>query len=117
MLGSTWALLNLVLCFVGAVFAIAIMMAARLLTNTRGFSDDTSAADFAQLKAEEKQNRNRLLLFLAIPFLAIVSILIFIFTQDMMLEVVVADFWTPVHAVIIAAEVICSIFAFRKRKS
>jgi len=112
--GKHWALWNLILSIAGAL--LAIMIGVRVLIKRRKENDEE---DYEGAQAEtngEKQKRSRLLLILAIPFFAIIAIILFIITQDMTRPMIPVDYWTLAHAILFLGGVISYIFAYKKEK-
>jgi len=110
---STWALWNLILSIAGAI--LALMMGIRILLSKKRDSDGYGGIYDAAEEDEDRKN-NKLLLVLAIPFLAIIAIIIFILSQDMRQSMTTVDWWTLVHITLFIAGLLSYIFAFKRRK-
>jgi len=115
---NSWALWNLILSIAGAV--LALLMCVRFLLNKKREDEEVEhqsldfSIDMEEDEEEEKKKRGRILMILAIPFLAILAIIIFIFTQDMRLPMVMVDWWTLVHVILFIGGLLCYIFAYKK---
>ena len=110
-----WALLNLILSI--ASLTLVIMIGFRFLTlkTTEWFDDKHAETHYETEEEAKKAKRIRIIVMLAVPFLAIVSMILFLLTQDMSLVMVIIDWWTPVHLALFIAALICYAFAFRRR--
>jgi len=118
---GSWALWNLILSIAGAI--LALMIGIRVLIKKRqeehedientGLSDIRTSDEYAE---DEKQNRSRLLLILAIPILAIVGCFLFFLTQDMRLPMTMIDRWTLAHGILLVGGIISYILAYRQDK-
>jgi len=101
-----WALVNLILCIIGALYAIMTIIRVRRRKRDEaelGLANDTE---------EGKKRRSVLLIVMSV--MAISSIILFILTQDMRLQVVFLDRWTIFNALILYAEIIIAKLAFGK---
>ena len=108
--GRSWALLNLILCLAGVL--LAILMGIRILLNNR-------RKEYKKKNGkthEVDRYHGRLLLMLLVPFLAIVGVILFYLTQDMSLSIVLLDWWTPLHILLLVDGLLSYIFAFKRRK-
>jgi len=110
-----WALLNLILSLAGVV--LAMIMGIRLLVQKRyDFNDNKQAETHYESEEAKKAKRTRLLLILMVPILAIAALILFLFTQDMRLLMVMVDWWTIAHLLLFAVSLLSYIFAFRRIK-
>ena len=120
--GNYWALWNLILSIAGTVFAL--MIGIRVLTKkrqNRGYggyarqmsenADATAYTSDTAARAKESKRRNRLLIF-ATPLLAMLGIILFIFTQDMSRQMTMTDMWTFAHMVLLAGGIVSYILAY-----
>lgn len=92
---DTWALVNLLLAVVGAI--LALMAVVRTIVR-------------------KKYEEQKPLLMISTIVAALVGILLFIFTQDMNLAMALVDEWTILNGLLIVAEVVMIVFAFRTMK-
>jgi len=111
--GNAWALWNLIISIAGVV--MAIMMGIRILMKKRREKYDSKDGE-ALFEDDEKTKRNRFMLILAVPFLAVAGINLFILTQNIRLIMILIDLWTPVHIILFTGEVLCYVFAFKRKK-
>jgi len=109
--GQSWALWNLILSVIGAI--LAIIMGIRVLIKKRHKKDEDEYDRLMDVERGERE-RSRLALILSIPILAIIGIVIFILTQDMRLPMVMTDWWTLLHAILVAVGALANFFAYRK---
>jgi len=111
-----WALLNLILSLAGVTLTIMIFI--RYLSKIAfDFIDNRRAETHYETEEEAKKaDRSRLLLIFLVPTLALISLILFILTQDMRLIMVMIDWWTPLHLALFVAALVSYIFAFRRRK-
>jgi alternate signal-mediated exported protein len=108
---DTWALLDLMLAIAGVLLAIIILIAAsRRRKNDK--DDETYYEETGEYRAEQKKTRKVFLIGTAVA--SIVSIILFVLTQDMRLPMVLVDVWTIVFAVILAVEIVLSKLTFPK---
>jgi len=72
-------------------------------------------------REDGNDNYGKMSLVFAIPLLALISMLIFILTQDMqnmnLNGLSVADGWTAVHGTLFTGELLCYTFAYKKTKT
>jgi len=117
----TWAFVNLILSLAGAIVAI-IMGISVLLKSRRERTEETHEETHKVTHNEtnkdknEKTKRGRPLLIILTPILAIIGLILFILTQDMSHPMTLIDWWTPLHLLLLADEILCSIFAFKRGK-
>jgi uncharacterized repeat protein (TIGR02543 family) len=105
---ASWALLDLLLAIADVVFAIFYIIKA-----SRRRKNEESDLYYEHDRDEEKSVKP---LWLATSIiLAVISVIIFVLTQDMSLPMVLADVWTIVLALIFAAELIASKLAFPRK--
>ena len=104
--GGQWALWNLILSIAGV--ALAVMMGIRIFMNKRNEETDEETGK------QSAKKRNRLLMLLAIPVLAIVEVVLFLLTEDMRLAMTLTDLWTIPHAILFAAGLLCYISMSKK---
>jgi hypothetical protein len=111
---DSWSLLDLMLAIAGAILAIGTLIAAsRRRKNDK--DDETYFEETGEYREDQKRSRK---IFLAGSIIAsIVSIILFILTQDMRLPMVFIDIWTIVFALILAVEILFSKLTFPKKKA
>jgi preprotein translocase subunit SecG len=121
---GTWSLINLLLAIIGVVFALAAVIRA-LLTKREQDKEDEKAAEkeaYRQRAASRedegnrKEKRYRRTWLAGSAVLAIANGLLFLFTQDMRLQMVLVDGWTIINAILLAAEIIAMTVTFKKKK-
>jgi len=126
---DSWALVNLVITAMGLTLSIMVTLNA-IIRKRRQRRDEEP--DTAQLKAqgkgkqtdeepdtrnpEEQNKQNRLVLFTLAVASGIAHTLLFILTQDMTKLMALIDWWTLVHVIIFAAEIV-AIVLMRKRRN
>jgi len=108
---GAWALWNLILSIAGAILALMVGIHA-LIRKRNDEKDDTEECDVD----EEEKRRSRFLFVLAIPILAIIGIILFIFTENMRLQMILADRWTIAHVILFVVAIISYLLAFRNEK-
>jgi hypothetical protein len=105
---GNWALVNLILSIVGVVMAIIVTIRALLLKK----KENNKKEDYNK---EEKRMQRKTWLLVTIA-LAIIGIVVFLFTEDMSLPMRMVDKWTIVHAILLIAE-FAAIACIFKRKN
>lgn len=116
---NSWALWNLILSIAGAT--LAFLMGIRALIRKRQKNKEYEQqyeTVYAINKDEEQEGkkRGRLILIHEVPLLAIVGFATFMITQDMRLTMVLIDWWTLAHAILLTGGVFSYIFACKKKK-
>lgn len=106
----SWALLNLVLAILGGLIAITAII--RVLLNARKKKEE-SEENQAHFEAEEEgQEENesdkstRKAWFIITLILGAVGVVIFILTQDMRDQMVLFNWWTIAHAILVVVSAI-----------
>jgi amino acid transporter len=101
---AAWALLNLILTILSFLLAIIAIVSYYY----RKYKDEEN--DRGEITRRYKLLKRRLVLLV----LAVVALIVFIFTEDMRLPIVMLDWWTIFHVVIVGAIII--IFALAHKK-
>ena len=118
---NAWALLNLILCVVGAMYVVVTTMRV-LLLKKRTLKEDKKkycvAGDPTAIECpdenEEKQYRPGWLAAAAV--MAIAGAYLFVLTENMRNPLVLIDGWTMVHAIIVTAQFIAVNVVFKSDK-
>lgn len=131
---AAWALLNLILVIVGAVYALVMLIAyarRKRVFNKRieeaqeqqEEARKQGYATWAEVDAQQREDeqdklkKQKGLVWLVITaVLAVVGAIIFILTEDMTLPMVWVDGWTIVNAIVLLAGVICGVVGIRRTK-
>jgi len=135
-----WALLNLILSIAGAV--MMVIMVFRVILRRKHDREDEDELESRRNAAygghgglgrldgdggldgdgesepdDERQRRHgRLVLITAIPLLAVLDAVLFLFTENIRLTMVFMDVWTLAHGIIFVATLLCFVFAFRRKR-
>jgi len=123
---ATWALLNLILLIAGVVCAaIAVTKTTvqkarrrrdreedimQYLREGRSFSED-------ELPRERRLSKLKVVCLVAVCVLAVCGIILFVVTQEMTRTMVFVDFWTLLHVLFVALQVVAYILLARKIKA
>jgi hypothetical protein len=107
---ETWALINLILAIASVILIVLTLIASAWRARRRSGEDYGRYDGEGQMR--EGKTRTGFLIFAAI--LSVVSVVLFLFTQDMKLPMVLADIWTIVFAALFAAEILFVKFTGRK---
>ena len=127
---ASWALMNLILCALGVIFA-AVTVLRVLLKRRRQKEDeniktpsnneygDSEYIESTQEQSEEQKSRkrHRLAWLIIVIAMGIIGVLLFILTQNMRWTMVLLDIWTIAHAVLFAAEAVAMFCLFRRKKN
>jgi len=118
---SSWALLNLLLCVLGAAYAIVTVIRALLRRKSEKKEEQNTykleLVTNAQKASEEKEEKKLRHGWLVVAIImGIIGVLLFVLTQDMRSPMTLMDWWTIAHVLIFAAEVIAVVFTFKKKK-
>jgi len=108
-----WALWNLILSLAGIV--LALMMCIRLLIKIRHEHKYNKQGEVHH-DENERDRRKRLLLILVIPLNALAGVYLFITTQDIRLFMIMIDWWTLAHVVLLTGAILCYIFVLKRDK-
>jgi len=109
---ASWALMNLILSAIGAVFAI--MITIRTLLRRKREDDQEPEYEQADQKTEQRKGR---MAWLAVAILmGVIGIVLFLLTQDMSRMMVWLDIWTIVHAVVFVVQAVAVWFLLRSDK-
>jgi uncharacterized repeat protein (TIGR02543 family) len=119
---AAWALVNLILCALGAIAAIILIVRALLQKkNDKKESDENerrAAGDTRRPREDEEdeQQRRYRLTWLATAIIAgILGVLVFILTENMSNPMALVDVWTIANAIIFAIEAVAMVFVFRTK--
>ncbi len=107
----TWALVNLILAGASAILLIIITVLYAL----RRKKDETEDNEEYEGEQVKDKKRRRLVWFVVGIFMGIAGVVLFFLTEDMSKLMVLADKWTMVNMAILVAEVVCSVFAFKRK--
>jgi heme/copper-type cytochrome/quinol oxidase subunit 2 len=109
---AAWSLLDLILMLVGIV--AAIVMIILVLKNRKREKDEE---DFTYVEDEEEEKKKiRVPWMILSIILAIVSLILFLITQDMRLPMFWVDEWTIAFVLILVIELIGTRLTFNKKK-
>jgi len=103
-LAAFWALINLILCLIGALLAIVTFIRA-ILPKKKDEDEDTG---------ETEQTKNRMIFVILTVVLGVLGVIIFILTEDMRNPMILVDRWTIVNLIVLLVEAIVMYFAFRR---
>jgi len=111
---SVWALVNLLLAILGAIFAVVITLRVFLYNKDRVGYNEHNYGNYDD--DEDVDVRNvRFTWLLVANIMAIIGIVIFLITQNMRNPMVLVDMWTIAHAIIITGELI-ALYCVEKRR-
>ncbi|MCL1970704.1 MAG: InlB B-repeat-containing protein [Candidatus Bathyarchaeota archaeon] len=125
-----WAFVNLVLSILGVILAVIVTVCALLLkkkgannverksVNSKTVGgitrrDDQNSGDVA----DETFSRRRNMWLIVSVVLAVVGVVVFLFTEDLNLTMGWVDKWTIVNAAVFVINVIVVLFVFKQTKS
>ena len=132
---ASWALLNLILSIIGVLSGAIITVhyivkkrrddkekQARVEGQDRfAAENDTNSYDMASMledeEAEEEESgkRKRFTALLIAGVVAVLAVILFILTQDMRLPMVLVDFWTIAHVILLIGEIIALRAVYKKK--
>ena len=120
-----WALLNLILSALGLLLVIFIIVKEPLRKRReerekRGAYFNNTEADEAvdDLSEDKKEKKLRITcLITAAVTGGILGPLLFLLTQDMSAVMVMIDRWTPVHALLLTAEIVAAVFVLKRDRN
>ena len=109
-----WALLNLILCIIGAVVAVFSVIRALLLRNNK---EQKEQLDYAtHTSGEEKHTKRRWMWLLVTVTAGILGVIVFLITEDMHNPMAFIDRWTIVNTLIFLIGAIGALLAFKRQK-
>ena len=108
---GVWSLLNLIIAAAGGVLAV-ILLSIGMVTDKKEDKDMESITYGYEAKPEKKISLPWMVVSI---FTGISAIMIFMLTQNIDETMVAADRWTPLMVGVIAAQIIFSWVALRKR--
>lgn len=112
---ESWSLLNLILAIAG--IALVIMVGVKSLKKKKHEKKDGKQHEAPYGDVERKENTYvRLAFILAVPLLALAGIAVFLLTQDIMLPMVITDWWTLTHAILLVCGILSYILAYKRDK-
>jgi uncharacterized repeat protein (TIGR02543 family) len=107
-----WALVNLLLCIAGAIFAVFTLF--RAIHRRR---NEQEQEEFVYRDEDDGQEGKRRPGWLALAIvLGVVGVLVFIITQDMSNLMALTDSWTLLNALILIVEILAVRLAFRRKE-
>ncbi|MGI6153629.1 MAG: InlB B-repeat-containing protein [Christensenellaceae bacterium] len=114
---GVWALINLISCIIGGALAVCILVIALVRRKKRQDGDED--AKYYRNNKQEQEEQKKILrpVWLIVGIvLGVVGIIVFLLTEDMRNQMVLADGWTALMLVLLAAEIVGSVFAFKRNK-
>jgi hypothetical protein len=120
---TAWALLNLILCALGFVGAVAT--AVVVLLRRKSKLEDEAARKPSNNKNEgkeneldkEKQRRYRRTWAVAAGVVSVLNVVVFLFTEDMSLPMTWVDIWTIANAILFVIEMVTITLVLRRNAS
>jgi len=113
----SWALLNLILSGLAALYALVIV-ARTFLRKKKGERNPQGAQSLGNIRYMREDSVYSWLRpgwLAAVIIMAITSVFLFPLTENMKNAMVLVDWWTLIHAVIFLAEILAVNFVFKKR--
>lgn len=123
--GGHWALVNLILTVIGALFALVMLVS---YWRKRKVEEDEDEAEerrarvaAAEMRGEEdyeeepEDTKKRLAWRIVPAVLAVLAVILFILTENIFLPLVLVDWWTLAHVIVAALQIICWIVASRRK--
>ncbi len=108
--GNVWALLNLVFMISGCILAVMIGLTA-IMRNKKYKADiNNMYIDSPAMRAYSKMG------LICTMLLAVVCLCAFVFTQNISSKMVIIDQWTVLFAILLASQIICSIWTLHQKK-
>jgi hypothetical protein len=121
---AMWALVNLTLSAVGVILAILLIICVLLQKKKKKEHESTqktkSVADqryTVVMEQEEKKQKRLTLWLLTTIVLSIVSVVVFLLTEDMSLPMRLVDKWTIINAILFIVEIIVIVLHTRTQKT
>jgi uncharacterized repeat protein (TIGR02543 family) len=132
-IGAAWALVNLILAIIGVIAAIIVTLyAMRKRRNEKEDQDkaydeaqaqnqDRFASEASEENEDDDENERKAKRVLArwlivAAVLAVISVIVFLLTEDWRNPMILVDRWTIVNAIILLLEIIALRLAFRKKQ-
>jgi len=110
---SYWALMNLTLSIVSVLLAV-IMLIRVIVKKNRGDDECEKSDDNEEYNENENKKRTRFIILSAVPVIMVLSLVLFILTQDMNNQMILTDTWTFAHIFLIASELMAYVFLIRE---
>ncbi len=111
-----WALVNLILAIGGAVLAGVMLVVGIVRRRKKDEENAQNAQDDAAGEEGQKRRRIRPVWLIVSIVLGIAGVIAFLLTEDMRHIMVLMDNWIVLMVILFAAEVVCSVFAAKRRK-
>jgi len=113
---SVWALMNLVMSIIGIILGIVTGIRAMILHKHE--QDESMRGELFREEEERRRlyYKRRFKWLIAVFAMAVAGIMVFIFTQNIRLPIVLVDRWTIVNALILTVEIIAVVFCIRRRR-
>lgn len=115
----SWALLNLILAFLTGIIMFILLFTYFFSKDKEKEDDDEQKATRLQRTEDESSDRRikrRGLVRILSIVVTLAAVLVFIFTEDITLPMVITDQWTWVMAAISVAQVVLAVFARKGHK-
>jgi len=110
---AAWSLANFVIAIFGILFVLAAVAKA-LLQKKREFSDEDNELSYSEEISLENKKK---VMWLPVSFVAgILSLFLFLIMQDRSQAMVLTDFWTLAHVLLLTTEISAVVLAFKKSK-
>ena len=107
-----WALVNLILSAIGAILAAVTIFRATTRKLRAQFD-----MKYAYIEPEERKTKRQRNSWITTTItLGTVGVVVFVITQDMRRTMVLLDYWSITHAIIIVLEIVASLLSFRRNK-
>ena len=108
---ASWALLNLVAAGISVILGIILLMAKNRKEETLTDENGNRIYNCFNEAVTETYKRNKTLKLIAV-IAALVSVILFLLTEDMTKAMVLSDQWTVIMILITALSAVCCIFGF-----
>jgi NADH:ubiquinone oxidoreductase subunit 3 (subunit A) len=109
-----WALLNLMLTILGIMLVFVMLIRLVIRRNRR----TGKQADYIEENEDEKQTqkpKSRIIMIALTVLFSVSAILLFLITENIRLQIVLVDWYTIVHVIILAASIITFAFVLRRK--
>jgi hypothetical protein len=107
---GSWALINLILTVFGFVFSLGMLLA--FVSGRRNNQADEQYG----YEVQETSRRRSLTFRLLNISLAVIALLVFIITQDMKYKMVIFDWWTIIHLIIVVVQIAFGVLASNRKE-
>ena len=116
-LKSHWALVNLLLSILGVLMAVIFLFKVKKKKRDEENEEKVKAASANEEDEEDEEEKPKRLFGYKLlnAVLAVVAVIVFLLTQDITLPMILVDFWTIIHFIIVVLQIVVMIFGKNKK--